>query len=103
MARPALQSSKSSGAQAWLARHTRAALGGLIFAGVAVLAAGAAAVAALAALTIVALIAVLGALIWLFARLRVRKSASAQAAVPRTLDARRTASGWTVDALGRFG
>lgn len=102
MARPALQFPKSSGIRAWLARHTRTALGGLIIAGVAILAAGAAAVAALAALAIVAIFAVLGSLVWLFSRVR-RPAAYAPPSSPRTLDARHTASGWTVDALGRFG
>lgn len=99
--RPALQ---FSGPKAWLARHARAALGGVIVAGAAVLAVGAAAVVALAAVTVVAILAVLGALIYLFARIRMRRPAAAPAqGGPRTLEARRTASGWTVDALGRFG
>lgn len=99
--RPALQFAKF---QAWLARHTRSALGGMIVAGAAVLALGAAAVVALAAVTVVTILAVLGALIYLFARVRFRKPAGTQPGGSlRTLEARRTASGWTVDALGRFG
>jgi hypothetical protein len=100
--------------RAWLARHARIALGGVIVAGAAVLAVSAAAVLALAVVTVVAILAILGALIYLFARIRFRKPSAAQGSAAqgptaqgsggfRTLEARRAGAGWTVDALSRFG
>jgi hypothetical protein len=95
--RPALS---FSGSKAWLARHARAALGGLIVAGVVIMAAATAAVLAFAVLTILAILAVFGGLLYLFARLRRR---TVPAGDGLTLEARRTGAGWRVDALGRFG
>lgn len=97
--RPALS---FSGSKAWLTRHARSALGGLIIAGVVVLAAATAAVLAVAVFTVMAILAVVGGLLYLFARLRLRRR-PAPSGDGMTLEARRTGAGWRVDALGRFG
>ncbi len=106
--RPALKGGGKSGS--WLAGRVRAVLGWTIVAGAAVLAVAAAAVVALAVAVVAAVIAALGALLYAFARLRrpapapaSNGASSSASGGPRTLEARRTATGWTVDALGRFG